>query len=57
MKVGDLLKMSYAGAYAYGLIIEVIKERKTALVYRGLLGFQKWPLQSFYDIEVINESR
>ena len=57
MKIGDLLKMSYAGASAYGLIVEVIKGKKTAIVYRGSLGFQKWPLQSFYDLEVINESR
>ena len=57
MEVGDLLKMSYAGASAYGLIIEIIKRKSSVLVYRGLLGFQEWPIQSFYDLEVINESR
>ncbi len=57
MEVGDLLKMTYAGASAYGLVIEIIQGKKTAIVYRGLLGLQEWPLQSFYDLEVINENR
>ena len=53
MKVGDMLKMSYATGYFFGLVVELLYDNTVVRVWRPERGFQTWPLKSHYQIEVI----
>ena len=54
MKVGDMLKMSHAGGHWLGLVIELLHDGAVVRVWRPGLGFQTWPLESHYQIDVVN---
>ena len=54
MKVGDMLKMSHAGGHWLGLVIELLHDGAVVIVWRPGLGFQTWPLESHYQIDVVN---
>ena len=53
MKVGDMLKVSYASSYFFGLVIELLHDGEVVRVWRPEYGFQTWPLKSHYQIEVV----
>ena len=53
VSVGDMLKMSYASGYFFGLVIELLHNGDVVRVWRPERGFQTWPLKSHYQIKVI----
>ena len=63
MKVGDLVKMSHAGGYWVGWIVELLKS-PWVVIWRPEQGFQTWNMETqlfrpeewpFFSIEVIND--
>jgi hypothetical protein len=59
MKVGDMVKMSHAGGYWVGWIVELPKS-PWAVIWRPGQGFQtchmEKPNSGLHQIEVINEN-